>query len=63
MQNLVEIDAVVLAVMLSPLRSAHDTPHSPLCENMPSSTKPEVHIDDDPEDYRATATGNMYKLW
>jgi len=42
-QNLVEIDAVVLAVRLSSLKNTHNSPQSPLCENMTSSTKPEVH--------------------
>jgi len=41
----VEIDALVSAVtaVLSPLRNAHDSPYRPLCENLTSSTKPEVH--------------------
>ena len=37
-QNLVELDAGG-----SPLRNTCDAPYGPLCENMTSSTKPEVH--------------------
>ena len=39
-QNSIEIDAVVSAVTL---RDTNDAPRNPLCENMTSATKPEVH--------------------
>ena len=42
-QNLVGIDVVVSAVTLSPLGNTHDLPSSLQCENVLSSTKPEVH--------------------
>ena len=42
-QNMVRIDSVVLAVMLSPVRNTFDVQWSPPYENMTSSIKPEVH--------------------
>jgi len=42
-QNLVEIEAEVSAVKLTPFSNTQDAPQSQLRENLTISTKPEVH--------------------
>jgi len=36
------MDAVILAVTLSPLRNTHDAPQNPISEKMTAYTKPKV---------------------